>query len=273
MELAVVIIPFGLAAIVLFLGKRVPHNYLNWLLAGVMLALFGWLLTLLPTIRAQGPIIVGYVWVRALDLAFALYIDGLALLFALLITGIGAAVFLYAGYYLDGDERAPAFFALLLAFAGSMLGVVLAGDLLLLFVCWELTSIFSFALIGFDHDRPAARRAALQALVVTGGGGLALLVGLSMLGLAGGSFSFAQLLGTGLQTHSWYAGITLLTVLGCLTKSAQVPFHFWQSDFHTTAPTPVSGLLLSVVVKVGIYAIIRNNTMYMARKLVLSRIF
>jgi NADH:ubiquinone oxidoreductase subunit 5 (subunit L)/multisubunit Na+/H+ antiporter MnhA subunit len=270
MELAVVVIPFVLAGVVPVVAKRVPRNALHWLLAGAMLALFVWLLTLLPTIHDGGPITINYPWVPALNLSLDLYIDGLALLFALLITGIGAAVFLYAGYYLDGDERAPTFLALLSAFAGSMLGVVLAGNLLLLFVCWELTSVFSFTLIGFDRERPEARSAALQALVVTGGGGLALLVGLILLGSASGSFTFPQLLQTGLQDHPWYTAITTLILLGCFTKSAQVPFHFWLPG-SMTAPTPASAYLHSAtMVKAGVYLLARlyptlaNTTLWLS---------
>jgi len=170
MEFALILIPFALAALIPVVGKSVRETRLNWVLAGVMLALFAWLITLFPTIHAQGSIVLEQAWVESFGLTFALYIDGLALLFALLITGIGAAIFLYAGYYMEGDPRAPRFFALLMAFTGSMLGVVLSGNLILLFVCWELTSIFSFMLIGFDGTKPEARSGAAQALVITGGG-------------------------------------------------------------------------------------------------------
>jgi multicomponent K+:H+ antiporter subunit A len=257
MEFALILIPFLLAAVIPVFGPRIRETQLNWVLAAVMLALFGWLLTLFPTIYTQDSIRIEQMWVESFGLTFALYIDGLALLFALLITGIGAAVFLYAGYYMEGDPRAPRFFALLMAFAGSMLGVVLSGNLILLFICWELTSIFSFLLIGFDGTKPEARTGAAQALVITGGGGLALFVGIVLMGLAGGSFDLAQILQTPLQDHPHYTAITLLVLLGCFTKSAQVPFHFWLPG-GMTAPTPASAYLHSAtMVKAGIYLLAR----------------
>ncbi len=257
MEFALILIPFALAAALPIIGGRMHATRLNWLLAAVLLGLFGWLLTLFPTIAAQGAVIVEQAWVESFGLTFALYIDGLALLFALLITGIGAAIFLYAGYYLDDDPRAPRFFALLMAFAGSMLGVVLSGNLILLFVCWELTSIFSFLLIGFDGTKPEARSGAAQALVITGGGGLALFVGLILMGTASDSFDLAQVLSAPLQDHPHYAAITLLVLAGCFTKSAQVPFHFWLPG-GMTAPTPASAYLHSAtMVKAGVYLLAR----------------
>jgi len=257
MEFALILIPFALAALIPVVGKSIRETRLNWVLAGVMLALFAWLITLFPTIHAQGSIVLEQAWVESFGLTFALYIDGLALLFALLITGIGAAIFLYAGYYMEGDPRAPRFFALLMAFTGSMLGVVLSGNLILLFVCWELTSIFSFMLIGFDGTKPEARSGAAQALVITGGGGLALFVGIVLMGLAGGSFSVAEILQAPLQDHPYYVAITVLVLVGCFTKSAQVPFHFWLPG-GMTAPTPASAFLHSAtMVKAGIYLLAR----------------
>ena len=256
MELGLILIPFAIAASVQTVGRYVPQRWLNWGLAGIMLALFAWVVSLLPRI-ADGAIVVSFQWVAALDLSLDLYIDGLAAIFALLITGIGSAVFLYAGYYMEGDDRVLRFYALLAAFTGSMLGVVLSGNLLFLFICWELTSVFSFTLIGFDGKNPDARSAALKALVVTGGGGLALLAGLILLGLAGGSFSLSQILRAPLHDHPWYAGITLLVMLGCFTKSAQFPFHFWLPG-GMTAPTPASAFLHSAtMVKAGVYLFAR----------------
>jgi NADH:ubiquinone oxidoreductase subunit 5 (subunit L)/multisubunit Na+/H+ antiporter MnhA subunit/multisubunit Na+/H+ antiporter MnhB subunit len=257
MELGLVMVPFGLAALIPLVGSRIPRDRLNWILAVLLLSLFGWLLTRIPVVAAEGPQTFSYPWAPALGLSFALYLDGLALLFALLISGIGAAIFLYAGYYLDDARRAPAFFAILMAFTGSMLGLVLAGNLLLLFVFWELTSITSFLLISFERHNPAARAAGLQALVVTGGGGLALLAGLVLLGTAAGSFAVADVLATPLQGHPWYTGITVLLALGCFTKSAQWPFHFWLPA-GMTAPTPASAFLHSAtMVKAGIFLLAR----------------
>jgi NADH:ubiquinone oxidoreductase subunit 5 (subunit L)/multisubunit Na+/H+ antiporter MnhA subunit/multisubunit Na+/H+ antiporter MnhB subunit len=257
MEPGLIVIPFLVAALVPLTPGDLLRRHVHWGIAGVMLALFAWVLALLPGIQANGPIIVSYMWVESFGLSLDIYIDGLAAVFALLITGIGAGVFLYAGYYLADDPRKLRFYALLSAFTGSMLGVVLSGNVLLLFICWELTSIFSFTLIGFDGDNPTARGAASQALVVTGGGGLALLVGLVLLGTASGSFTFADILGQSLHEHPWYAGIAILVMLGCFTKSAQFPFHFWLPG-GMTAPTPASAFLHSAtMVKAGIYLLAR----------------
>ncbi|HSK92355.1 MAG TPA: hydrogen gas-evolving membrane-bound hydrogenase subunit E [Euzebyales bacterium] len=255
--LLVVAVPFVVSGILGVLGGRVPARWAHRLAAGVMLALFGAVLALVPAVRAGGPIVQSLPWVPDLGLSLEWYVDGLALLFALLITGIGAAVFAYAGFYMDGHDRSVRFAVLLSGFAGSMLGVVLAGNLLALFVCWELTSVFSFLLIGFERDDPRARSAAVQALVVTGGGGLALLVGLVLISVAAGTSTFADLVAIPLQDHPWYAGITVLVLVGCFTKSAQMPAHFWLPA-GMTAPTPASAYLHSAtMVKAGVYLLAR----------------
>lgn len=261
MELGFVLIPFLIAAVLPLLGHALPYRWfarsIHWVLTVVMLCLFAWGLALLPRIEAEGAILLDYAWIADLDLSVALHIDGLAAIFVLLITGIGAAVFFYAGYYMEGNPGALRFYALLSAFTGSMLGVVLAGNILLLFICWELTSIFSFTLIGFDGEDPAARSAASQALVITAGGGLALLVGLVLLGVAGNTFEFAQLVQMRLVDHPWYTAIAVLVMVGCFTKSAQFPFHFWLPG-GMTAPTPASAFLHSAtMVKAGVYLLAR----------------
>jgi multicomponent Na+:H+ antiporter subunit A len=193
----------------------------------------------------------------AVNLSLAL--DGLSLLFALLICGIGALVLIYAGGYLAGHARLGQFYAFLLLFMGAMLGLVLADNILTLFIFWELTSISSFLLIGFTHERSESRAAARQALLITGGGGLALLAGLIMLGIAGGSFELTELLARGdaLRAHPLYGPILALVLAGAFTKSAQFPFHFWLPS-AMEAPTPVSAYLHSAtMVKAGIYLLAR----------------
>jgi NADH:ubiquinone oxidoreductase subunit 5 (subunit L)/multisubunit Na+/H+ antiporter MnhA subunit/multisubunit Na+/H+ antiporter MnhB subunit len=257
MEIAFIVLPFVLAGAVPLLATSISAKWISRVIAGSLVFLFIQMCTLLPTLHEQGTIILSYPWVEQFNLALELYIDGLSAIFTLLITGIGAAVFLYAGYYMESDERAPRFLALLSAFTGSMLGVVLSGNLLVLFICWELTSVFSYMLIGFDGKNPDARSAATQALIVTGGGGLALLVGLVLLGLASGSSSFFHVLNYPMQDHPWYAGVTILILLGCFTKSAQFPFHFWLPG-GMTAPTPASAFLHSAtMVKAGVYLLAR----------------
>jgi multicomponent Na+:H+ antiporter subunit A len=231
----------------------------------------GWLLALLPlglTLYFAGfsgrvaggtTIVAAYPWAPALGVNLSFYLDGLSLLFALLILGIGALILIYAGGYLGVHQHLGRFYAFLLLFMAAMLGLVLADNLFTLFIFWELTSISSFLLIGFSHQREESRAAATQALLVTGGGGLALLAGLIMLGMAGGSFELSTLLGRGdaLQNHPLYLPILLLVLVGAFTKSAQVPFHFWLPA-AMEAPTPVSAYLHSAtMVKAGVYLLAR----------------
>lgn len=198
-------------------------------------------------------------WAPELGLSLSFRLDGLGLLFALLITGVGALVVLYAGSYLAGNPGLGRFYLFLLAFMASMLGVVLAGNLLLLFIFWELTSISSYALIGFQHEREQARKSALQGLLVTVGGGQALLAGLLLLGHMGQSLEVSVLLGQGpaVRGHALYLPCLLLLLLGAFTKSAQVPFQSWLPG-AMEAPTPVSAYLHSAtMVKAGVYLLMR----------------
>jgi multicomponent Na+:H+ antiporter subunit A len=189
----------------------------------------------------------------------ALRADGLGLLFALLVSGVGTLIVCYAGGYLKGHPQLGRFYGWLLTFMAAMLGVALADNLLLLFVFWELTSLSSYALIGFEHDREAARAAALQAFLVTGGGGLALLAGVILLGLAGGSLNVSALIAARhtLLSSPLYLPALCLILLGAFTKSAQFPFHFWLPN-AMEAPTPVSAYLHSAtMVKAGVYLLAR----------------
>lgn len=207
-------------------------------------------------------------WITPESLEFrvdlSMRLDGLSLLFALLVTGIGALVVVYAGGYLAGDARLPRFLGVLMAFMASMLGLVLADDVLALFVFWELTSVTSYLLIGFDKHRPAARRAAMQALVVTGSGGLAMLAGLLLLGSAAGTFSISGIIEQRevLQQSPQLVPAMVLILAGSFTKSAQFPFHFWLPN-AMEAPTPVSSYLHSAtMVKAGVYMIARMNPVF-----------
>ena len=168
---------------------------------------------------------------------------------------------LYAQAYLKGHQDLGRFLMFILLFMGSMLGLVVADNVVTLFVFWELTSITSFLLIGFNHAAARSRRAALQALVVTGGGGLALLAGLILMAQMGGSYQLSELPASGdvLREHPWYLAAFLLVIAGAFTKSAQVPFHFWLPN-AMEAPTPVSAYLHSAtMVKAGVYLLARMN--------------
>lgn len=190
------------------------------------------------------------------------HLDGLALLFVLLITGIGALVLFYAGSYLGKGENHAAFFAYLMLFVGAMLGVVLADNLFVLYLFWELTSITSFLLIGFWSHREESRKGALKALLVTASGGLALLAGSVLILVITGSADLATILASRelLHGHSLYPVVLLLVLLGAFTKSAQVPFHLWLPN-AMEAPTPVSAYLHSAaMVKAGIYLVARMSS-------------
>ena len=192
-------------------------------------------------------------WVPSLGIHLSFYLDGLSLLFVLLICGIGAFVGIYANAYMHGTALLGRFFVYLMAFQASMLGLVLADNVITLFVFWELTTITSYLLIGFDNASPEARRKAWQALLVTGLGGLALLAGLLLLAAAGGSMELSELGKAGdiIRADPLYAAILILILAGAFTKSAQFPFHFWLPN-AMAAPTPVSAYLHSAtMVKAG----------------------
>ncbi len=226
-------------------------------LALVPAAAFGWVLTQLDAVEAGEDVRESVSWVPALDLDVALRLDALALAFAALVTGVGALVLLYcARYFEPGDEGNARFAGTMTAFAGSMLGLVLADDLLLLYVFWELTTVFSFLLIGGSGQRLAARRAASQALVLTTAGGLAMLVGLIMIGEASGSYLLSEVVADPGSGGLLVAG-TVLVLAGAVTKSAMIPFHFWLPA-AMEAPTPVSAYLhAAAMVKAGIYLVAR----------------
>jgi multicomponent Na+:H+ antiporter subunit A len=209
--LIAVLIGFG-AALLAPLAQRRLKQRSGWLIALLPIGLFLYFGSQLPyATEAQS---VTTPWVPALGVNLSFRADGLSLLFALLISGIGALVVIYAGDYLKGHAQLGRFYAWLLMFMSAMLGVVLADNVLLLFVFWELTSFSSFMLIGFNHEDGQSRGAALQALLVTSSGGLAMLAGLVMLGLIGGTFELSVLLtrGAALQASPWYAPALVLVV-------------------------------------------------------------
>lgn len=203
--------------------------------------------------------LVALPWAPSLGLSLSFNLDGLGLLFATIITAIGALVVLYASRYLAGHAHASRFYASLFAFMGAMLGVVLSDNVLTLFVFWELTGFTSFLLIGFEHERPAARAAAIQALLVTGAGGLALLGAGVLLVDAAGTASLAAMAAdrASVVNSPFYVAMAILVLLAAFTKSAQVPFHFWLPN-AMAAPTPVSAYLHSAtMVKAGVYLMAR----------------
>ena len=198
-------------------------------------------------------------WVPSLAINFDFRLDGLSLLFSLLITGIGAFIFIYASAYLKGHPYKDRFFGYLCLFMSAMLGVVLSDNILLLFVFWELTSISSFFLIGFNNENPDSRKSALTALSVTGLGGFFLLAGLILLSEIAGPYSIQELMSANdiIKAHQMYPVVIGCVFLAAFTKSAQFPFHFWLPG-AMKAPTPVSAYLHSAtMVKAGIFLLAR----------------
>ncbi len=223
----------------------------GWVLALAPLAAFGYFLTTIGGGIERQPL----EWMPQLGVSADMRLDGLSRMMALLVSGIGCLIVLYASGYLGKDGAYGRFNCMLLLFMGSMLGLVLADGLILLFVFWELTSITSYLLIGYYHEDAVARKKALQALIVTGGGGLALLAGLVMTGFATGEWTLSGVLASGdlLRGHPWYGAILTLVLLGAFTKSAQFPFHFWLPN-AMAGPTPVSAYLHSAtMVKAGVF--------------------
>lgn len=217
--------------------------------------------SLVPVVAEQGPQVMEYVWFPSLGIHLNFLVDGLSLLFALMISGIGTFIMIYAGGYLKGHRYLARFYVTILSFMAAMLGLVLSENLITLFVFWELTSITSYMLIGFNHEDIKARASALQGLFVTVGGGLALMAGFLMLGAVYGSYSLTEILSSNLvlQEHALFTGILICVLAGAFTKSAQVPFHFWLPN-AMAAPTPVSAYLHSAtMVKGGVYLLARFN--------------
>ena len=253
----VAIAPFA-AALLAPLIHRLARPFAGWILALVPAAIFLFLLTLIDPVLANGAVSARIAWVPAYDLDLSFFVDGLSLIFALTISGIGALVVLYAGAYLKGHPHLGRFFAFLLGFMGAMLGLVLADNMLALFLFWEATSVTSFLLIGFDHTRQAARRGAIQALVITNIGGMALLAGVLLVHQMTGVWDLSAL-GDELRGTALYGVVLGCFLLAAFTKSAQVPFHFWLPN-AMEAPTPVSAFLHSAtMVQAGVYLLARTT--------------
>jgi len=252
------LLPFAGAVLVLWSPNAQRMRAVS-LAAAVAVAATAMVLAAAPAVFVGEVIRWQVDWMPQLGLAFGLRMDGLAWLFALLIGGIGMLIVLYAAYYLDPGDPAARFFGFLLLFMGAMLGVVLADNLLLLVVFWELTSLSSFLLIGYWSHRADARQGARMALTITGAGGLLLLGGVLVLGHVVGSFDLETVLASGdlIRAHPLYPVALLLVLAGAFTKSAQFPFHFWLPH-AMAAPTPVSAYLHSAtMVKAGVFLLAR----------------
>jgi multicomponent Na+:H+ antiporter subunit A len=256
-HIAIVLSPFLALPLVGWSGTRkgAVRSVLPALVPGGLTAYFAYTLIRVDSV---GPFSLSMQWAPALNLSLSFRFDGLSALFALLIVAVGALIVLYAPTYLGHHPEAGRFNVALFAFMGSMLGLVLSDNVIALFVFWELTGFTSYLLIGFDHDQSEARHAATQALIVTGGGGLALLAAGLLMVQAGGTPQLSELAAHGsLAGNPTYIGIVALLLLAAFTKSAQFPFHFWLPN-AMQAPTPVSAYLHSAtMVKAGVYLVAR----------------
>jgi multicomponent K+:H+ antiporter subunit A len=222
------------------------------------LALLGLLLHV-PAVMRGEVIQTRIEWLPALGLNANFFLDGLGLLFAGLILGIGLLIILYARFYLSKSDPMGQFYTYLMLFQGAMVGIVLSDNILLLLVFWELTSLSSFLLIGYWKHLPEGRQGARMALTVTGMGGLAMIAGMLILGQIAGSYDLSVILTKGdeIRASEWYLPALILILAGCFTKSAQFPFHFWLPH-AMAAPTPVSAYLHSAtMVKAGLFLMAR----------------
>lgn len=254
----IVALPFmaGLSAVLLPTDSRTP---VTWLAALTTLACTALTISFYPEVSGDGPIRFEITWMPSLGMDLTLRMDGFAWIFALLVSAIGFLVVIYTRYYISPDDPVRRFYLFFLAFTGSMLGMVLSGNLVVLVIFWELTSIFSFLLIGYWHHNQAARDGARMAFTVTAIGGLALLASVLIIGQIVGSYDLDMVLASGdlIRSHDLYVPALLLVLLGALTKSAQFPFHFWLPN-AMAAPTPVSAFLHSAtMVKAGVFLMAR----------------
>ncbi|AMM94939.1 cation:proton antiporter [Peribacillus simplex] len=260
-----VLSPFLFALIVPILYKLFRQIHTGWFVLILPILLFTYFSRFI-NLTKQGDIITERAaWIPSLGIHIDFYVDGLGLLFALLITGIGSLVVLYSVFYLSKEkEKLNQFYVFLLLFMGAMLGVVLSDNLIVLYSFWEFTSLSSFLLIGYWNERERSRYGAQKSLLITVLGGLSLLGGIILLSIMGNTFSIRELIAqTGeLMDHSLFIPALLLVLLGAFTKSAQFPFHIWLPD-AMEAPTPVSAYLHSAtMVKAGIYLVARLSPVF-----------
>jgi multicomponent Na+:H+ antiporter subunit A len=249
---------FLLAFLLLFVGRYVKGKLASFTTL-VPLSIFIYFFSFIGQIANGETIKVNINWIPSFGVNLSFLLDGLALLFVLMITGIGTLVFWYTSSYLKGHALLDRFYGYLAIFMSAMVGLVLSDNLISLFVFWELTSISSFFLIGFNNESSASRKSALIALGITGIGGLFLLAFAVVLGQLHSTYSISELLNSSddIVKHSSYVFLVVMLFLAAFTKSAQFPFHFWLPG-AMKAPTPVSTYLHSAtMVKAGVYILLR----------------
>ncbi|MBO1199374.1 Na+/H+ antiporter subunit A [Staphylococcus simiae] len=259
-----VILPLIFALIIPILYRFFKRIHLGWFVLPVPIVIFIYLLSLIQTMMSGHTVMKTLNWMPHFGMNFNLYLDGLSLLFSLLITGIGSLVVLYSIGYLSKSEQLGNFYCYLLLFMGAMLGVVLSDNVIILYLFWELTSFSSFLLISFWRERQASIYGAQKSLIITVLGGLSLLGGLILLSLSTNSFSIQYMIQHISDIHNspYFIFAMILIMLGAFTKSAQFPFYIWLPD-AMEAPTPVSAYLHSAtMVKAGLYLIARMTPIF-----------
>lgn len=260
-----VLLPFIAAIIIPFLYKYVKKIHTGWFVLILPLVLFIYFLTKLPVTSAGNVVHHSVPWVPSLGIHFDLYLDGLSMIFALLITGIGTLVVLYSIYYLAKDrEKLNNFYVYLVMFMGAMLGVVLSNNLIVIYIFWEITSVSSMLLIGYWYTRDKSTYGAQKSLLITVFGGLSMLGGFSLLYVMTGTFNIRDIIANAdiVTSSSLFLPAMIMILLGAFTKSAQFPFHIWLPD-AMEAPTPVSAYLHSAtMVKAGIYLVARFTAVF-----------
>ncbi|MFD1606273.1 Na+/H+ antiporter subunit A [Oceanobacillus luteolus] len=260
----IVLIPFLTALLIPLFYKKGSRLHIGLLPILVAVSLFIYLLTYIPDIANGKTFLHTISWIPSYGINFTTYLDGLSLIFALLITGIGTLVILYSIYYLSENEQLGHFYTYLMMFMGAMLGVVLSDNLMVLYVFWELTSISSFLLIAFWYQRKRSREGAQKSMLITMSGGFGMLVGFLMLYAITGTMNVREIIEIipDLTGHVLFVPAMLLLLFGAFTKSAQFPFHIWLPD-AMEAPTPVSAYLHSAtMVKAGIYLVARFTPVF-----------
>ncbi|WP_433959122.1 Na+/H+ antiporter subunit A [Cytobacillus horneckiae] len=260
-----IIAPFIIAIFVPFFYKYIKGVHTGWFVLPLPILLFVYFISFISSTSNKQTITESFSWISSLGIDFTVKVDGLGLLFALLITGIGSLVVLYSIYYLSKNtEKLNTFYVYLLLFMGAMLGVVLSDNLIVLYAFWELTSFSSFLLIGYWYDREKSRYGAQKSMIITVLGGLAMLGGIILLYLMTGTFSITEIIAQSdaIINHPLFVPALLCILLGAFTKSAQFPFHIWLPD-AMEAPTPVSAYLHSAtMVKAGIYLVARMSPVF-----------
>lgn len=260
-----ILLPIVCAALIPLLYRRLRRvAHLGWFVLSVPFILFLLLARYIPQIAEGKTFMHTYEWIPSFNINFTTYLDGLSMIFGLLITGVGSLVILYSIFYLSTKESLHHFYCYLLLFMGAMLGVVFSDNLMVLYTFWELTSVSSFLLIAFWHHRKASRAGARKAMTITVFGGLSMLAGFLMLYVASGTFSIREIVANVgvIRDHPLFSPALILILIGAFTKSAQFPFHIWLPD-AMEAPTPVSAYLHSAtMVKAGIYLVARFSPVF-----------